>query len=414
MVSPKTSPLRSIAALAVAGVWFAVVAGSGGCELAVGSSIPGFACSGTAGDTCPSGQICDNGTHQCVVSCMVSGCKTGTCDPNSQICVAADDSGAPMDTSAPDTMTMPDTSIADTSPPPDTTMPPPDTGVPDNVGPCRSLGCACAGASACDSGICADSLTVTPALYAAAGSTSFCTKGCCTSSDCDANTVCFATGQGGSYCVNPSWLMRDAGIGGGQGGAACGTGRDCRSALCGAGGKCVDTCCSSMGASSACTGGETCTFGTFPGGSSVDKNYSAFCAPPPGTHGEGSFCSGNSDCQSNLCANSGGGNACVGACRGSTDCSGGEACEYILPPVSGMPSPAPIVSACVLAQGSQPEGSSCSTSNDMCQGFCDPGSMKCTDVCFADTDCSMTGWRCRPETVPVTGGGSYSVLCCGP
>ena len=403
----RSIALRSIAASAVAGAWLAVAIGSGGCEVAVGSAIPAFACV-PGNDVCPNGQVCNPSTNQCITSCMSSGCKAGTCDPQSGVCVTAD-SGMIVEASPGDTNVM--ESAADTMQQADTFVPPVDTGTTEMT-TCRSLGCPCSGAAACDSQICADSLTVTPGLYAAAGSTNFCTQGCCTSADCDANTVCFATGQGGSYCVNPTWLTRGSAVGAGQGGATCATGRDCRSALCDTGaGKCLDTCCSSIGASSACTGGETCQFSAFPGAAAFDKAYSAFCAPPPGTHGDGTTCNGNSDCQANLCATAGGpGNTCHGACRGASDCGSGESCAYVLPP-GQVTSPMPIVASCFASTGTLTQGTTCNPANDMCQGFCDPNTMTCTGVCFANADCASG--RCRPETVAVSGGGSYSVLCCG-
>jgi hypothetical protein len=73
----------------------------------------------------------------------------------------------------------------------------------------------------------------------------------------------------------------------------------------------------------------------------------------------------------------------------------------------------PVVAACVSGQGTLPEGSTCNTTMDNCQGFCDPSTLLCTDVCFATSDCTRSGWTCRPETIAVSGGGSYSVLCCG-
>jgi hypothetical protein len=60
-------------------------------------------------------------------------------------------------------------------------------------------------------------------------------------------------------------------------------------------------------------------------------------------------------------------------------------------------------------------GQTCDPMNDFCKGFCDPVTKLCTDVCFADSDCTvMPGWRCRDATVAVQAGGNYSVLCCGP
>jgi hypothetical protein len=89
----------------------------------------------------------------------------------------------------------------------------------------------------------------------------------------------------------------------------------------------------------------------------------------------------------------------------------------VLPP-NQTASPMPVVAACLPGQGSQPEGSTCDTTTDNCVGFCAPtGSGTagvCTDVCFANSDCTKSGWTCRPQTLAVSGGGSYSLLCCGP
>ena len=403
----RPAPLRSIAAAAVAAAWLALVAGSGGCEVAVGSAVPAFACD-PGGDTCPSGQVCDGKTHQCVAGgCMVSGCQTGTCDPQSNVCMAADSGmiveASPQDTSLPEV-------TADTSTPQDTSVPPVDTGTAETT-TCTTLGCPCSGPAACDSKICSDMLTVTSGLYGVAGN--FCTKPCCTSADCDANTVCFATGQGGDYCVEPTWLMRGTAIGAGLPGGSCATGRDCRSALCDtAAGKCIDTCCSS-GSTTQCTGGDVCQFGKFAGAATIDQNYAAFCAQSGGGGQDGSSCSSNNSCEAKLCAFDGAGNICHGVCRGAGDCASGESCEYVLPTVTGMPMPPPVVAGCFSSSGAQAEGTTCTTANDMCAGFCDPHAMVCTDVCFADSDCKA-GWRCRPESItPAGGSGSYSVLACG-
>jgi hypothetical protein len=51
-----------------------------------------------------------------------------------------------------------------------------------------------------------------------------------------------------------------------------------------------------------------------------------------------------------------------------------------------------------------------------CQStLCDMSVMKCTDICYADTDC-IAGWRCRPTPGRVLhgdSGGPGSWLCCG-
>jgi hypothetical protein len=422
MSSARSPRLRAVAAAAFAGAWLACIMGSGGCEVAVGDTVPAFACDPGA-DTCPNGQVCSQVSHECVPSCAAGGCKAGMqCDPTSNLCEPVD-SAVVTEATVADTYMAPDFERGDTADSgqvqQDTSVPPPDTSMTtDAPGPCRALGCSCAGASACDSGICADALTVTSGLYMAAGNANFCTQPCCTSADCGAGTVCFATGQGGDYCVNPGWIGRVQGLGAGQGGASCGTGENCRSGLCDTNSMtCIDTCCSSGSASTDCATGQTCQFDAFPGATSIDKNYSAFCAVPVGTHTDGQTCNnGNIDCQSNLCASFPPDPtvACRGACRSTSDCGANEDCEYILPP-GQTANPMPIVAACAPPQGTGmlAEGAACNTTNDDCQGFCDPNTSLCTDVCFANSDCTMTTWRCRPETVPVSGGGSYSVLCCG-
>jgi len=72
-----------------------------------------------------------------------------------------------------------------------------------------------------------------------------------------------------------------------------------------------------------------------------------------------------------------------------------------------------IVAVCSSALGTGVEGSSCQGDGDCLSGFCDTtSSMQCTDVCFADSDCTVDGWRCRPE-VAVLGQVSFSFLACG-
>ena len=160
-----------------------------------------------------------------------------------------------------------------------------------------------------------------------------------------------------------------------------------------------------------CAGGTLCTFGNFPGTATIDKNYSAYCGSGGSSPG-GSTCLMNSDCQSYLCATAGGSSShCWNACRGSSDCTGNYYCNYVIPT---MTTPAPIVGACFPTQGNLSMGQTCDPANDMCKGFCDPVTKMCTDVCFGNGDCAaMSSWYCRDETIPVQGGGSYSVLCCG-
>lgn len=395
----------SIATATFAAVLVTLVAAGGGCGIVIGADVPDFECLGTTAAECPGNQVCDTiSSHHCIAPCSLTGCKGGTqCDPTSSLCVGvASDDGPTVDEEASTTEGGPD---ADATTAPDEAAPPAETGPTETSGPCRSIGCKCSGGTDCDSGICADQLSVTSGVWSAAGSAGFCTSPCCTSNECAAGSVCFATAAGGNYCVDPSWVQRSTALGTGLGGATCATGRDCRSGLC-AGTTCADTCCST-GQAGECSGSDVCSFGDFPGAVTYDKSYVAMCAHG-GTGQNGANCSHNSDCESELCDATQFGN-CRNACRNTADCGGGGvSCAYIT--VTGDTG---VVAACFPGAGNTPEGSSCQQDGDCQSQFCNPTSKECTDVCFADSDCTKSGWRCRPEVVTVQAGGSFSVLACG-
>jgi len=377
-----------------------VVAG-GGCEIGIGADVPAFECiQGPA--VCPGTEVCDPNSHQCVTSCTESNCAEGLeCDPSSGLCIAAE-AGTGND-AAPDSSPVVDSSMPDTAPPPD-------TGPPAETGVCRGVTCPCSGAASCDSGICVDSLTVGTGVYGAAGSQSFCTTPCCTSADCAAGTVCFATAAGGNYCVAPGWLQRSTTLGQGVGGASCQSGRDCRSGLCN-GPYCADVCCSTPDSASECANGTTCRFEAFPGAVTFDKGDVAWCGTS-GNGDNGAICERDSDCQSNLCN---GDDGCSDACRTTSDCGSQSACSYVVS-TSGT---AGVTAACLPTSGGHggilgADGSSCGSDTDCASQFCDPTSNQCTDVCFTNADCSsVPDWHCRPEQVQLSTGGSYSVLLCG-
>lgn len=329
------------------------------CGLVVTDTVPGFSCLPGA-DSCPEGQTCEVATHTCVA--------------------ASADGG-----------TLPD------APPGEGGLPPP--------GGCSHLGCKCAGASDCASGICGDQSTVPAAIYAAAASVNFCTRPCCTSADCDESTVCFGSGEGNRYCVLPAWLGRSSTLGSGQGGASCGADSDCRSGLCAAS-ACADVCCSTAQAASQCAAGSTCRFGVFPG-RAFDTRYTALCGVGTDGSGEtGASCTADADCRSGLCAPD---KACHDACRNSSDCGTPTLeCGYALPNFNTSA----FITACSKALGTGAMGARCQGNGGCQSGFCDATSMQCTDVCYADSDCTLSGWRCRPEAV-ILFNHSYSLLACG-
>ena len=89
---------------------------------------------------------------------------------------------------------------------------------------------------------------------------------------------------------------------------------------------------------------------------------------------------------------------------------------HVRPAAGADETPAPIVASCFSGGGQPARRVELQPHQRHVPGLLRPRHHEvCTDVCFANTDCTaVTGWRCRPETVAVSGGGSYSVLCCGP
>jgi hypothetical protein len=261
---------------------------------------------------------------------------------------------------------------------------------------CTGVLCKCSVATDCSTRICAESLTVGQSLYSAAGG-KFCTRPCCTSSDCDNGTVCFATGQGGNYCADPAWLGRAAPAGSLVGGASCGTSAQCRSGLCQAG-ACADTCCSFAGSGVECAGGTSCTFASFPG-KGFDTHFAPSCSSHTGSGGLGAPCLSGSECQGGLCLQS----MCTRPCRNSAECGANGACQL---GVQGND----VVATCFPWVPNGPQGSSCNSNSD-CQGaWC--LSNRCTNICFTDAEC-ISGWHCTPQPDAVPSGNGL-VLACGP
>lgn len=373
-----------------------LMTGSEGCEALVGGDVPTFECaSGPA--ACPGDGVCDPISRQCVAPCSRTPCASGlVCDPSSNVCVEPeggdDSSGSAGSDGASE-------------------APSQESG-PVESGCGGGLTCACSAATSCTSGICATQDTVPGPATGLDDGTSFCTQPCCTSSDCGAGTVCFAAvsnSTGGNYCVDPAWLMRTGGTGTAVGGARCASDSDCRSGLCNTDGTCADTCCSTNASSTQCSGTE-CRFDTFPGLASWDQSYVAWCGSG-GSRGNGQECENPSACQSELCLGTGM-STCSNACRTTADCGAHQSCAYLT--IAGKSG---VVAACLAGAGPKAVGEACTRDADCQSQFCDATSepQHCSDVCFTDADCKaeVPTWRCRPEQVELSAGGSYSALLCG-
>jgi hypothetical protein len=341
-------------------------AASPACEIVIGDSLPLFECNAEAGPAvCPVGMTCDATSHMCVVPV----------DASLDVKVESSPSDA-METS----------------------------------NGCRGLGCPCAGDSDCDSGVCLTNFAEGEKLYDEAGMHFFCSEPCCQSQDCPSDMVCFGTGLGGNYCVNPR-LLGDRAIPLGTlgGGSACTNSTQCRSGMCASPGLCADTCCSTVNTASQCASGTVCAFLNFPGpGGSLDTNYTANCIPAPTVPlaGDGQPCSSNSSCTSNLCAGTQtDGPRCDGACRSNADCASGRQCSYVLPSSNN------VVAACFPAVGTSGTGASCTLQTNTCSnGLCD--STVCTQVCFTSADCSSPLPNCILESLPVGQGGLVQAPVC--
>ncbi|MEO8875886.1 MAG: putative metal-binding motif-containing protein [Polyangiaceae bacterium] len=417
-----------------------LVASGGGCEAIVPDTIPGFTCTGTALNGCPTGSYCKGvGCTRCENTDVCDGYDNdcngkvddGALSDHDQdgytICGHVDEStGKPLDvdcndndpnvhpgaqevcngidddcdgvidnpdqvcpagsTCAPalkkcvvacDQTTCPDPKVCD-----------PKTQVCiDPTKPKTAIGGVCAADAECDTGLFCALSTILGGLQ----SNSVCSKMCCTSNDCPDAFVCGATGTGGRYCLAASKISRSV-PGTGPGGAACSDGTTCRSGLC-TGSKCVDTCCSDGD----CSNGTSCTYQTVGG-------HSAYaCGTPGGGHQAGNtVCGGSNDCTSDLCLDIGDprGGTCMKPCCTSAgnNCGSvlGVSLSCIENGVDGASKDTFLICSGATGSGGKSFGTACTQNKDCLSNLCDAtGSHACTDVCCTDTDCP--GEVCRPD-----------------
>jgi hypothetical protein len=300
-----------------------------------------------------------------------------TSDTTSQLCVPSTE---PVDSGDGDVVEV-DSTVNDVVPDvgPDTRT---------DTAPTGTIGSTCLTQANCNPGLICGSDAVLGDAVKTTGP--LCTQPCCKSEDCPTRFVCYGPGTGGTYCVDASLLPRGASLGGaGAGGSACTTGSQCRSGVCsGTPMTCADTCCSKTD----CAGTTQCRR------TLVDNhNVFACAAPPAGATGNDSFCNQPSDCLSGICVSNG---TCKPRCCGKNSCTtmGYASCAYLQ--TGGAPEYLP---AC-LHTGENPTGSkdmgvTCATDDECKTAFCDPASLKCTDVCCVEADCTG-GTHCLPSSNP--------------
>jgi hypothetical protein len=285
----------------------------------------------------------------------------------------------------------------------------------------QDAGAGCSGDLACTTGICSD-----PAELGSGQTGGTCTSPCCTSADCDSQSVCWGGGTGGNYCIPASAAGRSA-LGAGAPGSSCSSGGDCRSGACN-NSSCEDTCCSDAN----CGGGTTCAVTVFSGNTTLACTHGGATQP-------NETCGSNAACTSGFCANyceEGVGSTCnktislcAQPCCSSTTCgtytTGQGLNQFVnqfvcnddyFPPLSVATTSAPAAGTPVVpvcdavqqtatnAQGNSVPatgqvGDSCTSLTDCFSNLCTatgatPG--YCTDVCCVDSDCRNAAYVCRP------------------
>ncbi len=307
------------------------------------------------GATCPNNAVCIDGK-----------CVTNPCDPDAGTCPANQHCDATTHTCISNT-----------------TLP---------------IGSPCTADSECTSPLfCADSTIVGTTVLPQVGK-GMCTMPCCASSDCPSSPssfVCYDSGTGGRYCVDPTTLGRTT-TGGEKGGTTETSATRCRSGILANDSQhCGDTCCSD----SDCAAGTACAFDT------VDNHDGLYCTAKTGSGGQWADCSenGNSQCHDETCVGYTFEDRCISECCGTASCG----------TVDGLPARCyyeettnnDYIPLCSETQvGSGTLGATCASNNDCESGVCytdtNTSSKYCTDACCIDSDCG-TGWICRPSpTLP--------------
>lgn len=253
-------------------------------------------------------------------------------------------------------------------------------------GGASSMGVSCVSDSNCPGGLCAPL-----GALVGTGTGSVCTKTCCSSDECPADSICYPTPRGFTACLPPALVKRGA-PGTLASGSSCSAGSDCRSALC-VSGKCRDACCSD----SDCPGAK-CSFSELPG-----TQYLAFqCASPPGAAGAFAACTSTNDCTSGLCS---GKQYCVPPCCSNADCGGqAKVCGYATLAALGD-----VARVCAESTpGAKPNGAVCSTGSECAGGYCLPATKTCSAACCTDADCGDSKLGCRAVAYGLAG---VALLC---
>lgn len=317
------------------------------CSLIVDGQVGEFKCSGIEPSACPSGMICNAAKSKCV--------QPGFRDPN------------------------------DPGP-----IPPGQEDIDGQVSGPAGLGIPCVFDRECLPGLVCGSSTMLTTEVVPAGSSSICTKPCCTSKECGDNYVCFAPGTGGNYCIAAEKAQRMVAFENGKtGGEPCGAPEECRSGLC-TDGVCNDTCCTQKD----CAVGSTCRASNISGHvgwtCALDKDAGKELNEP---------CTSPDECQNENCVavDSPSSKGCVPSCCSASDCDTqgfpNAACVY---GNSGLDN----LKWCLKTQLNGPldAGARCNDDKDCRTRVCDAEQGVCVTACCSDNDCAP-GEACKPSLV---------------
>ncbi len=450
---------RYIASLAFVVTLVALVLGGGGCEFIVSGDVPAFTCRGSAPGVCPSGSycagagcapcekndICDGFDNDCngkvddgpgsdhdgdgYTVCGRLDPDGGTlldrdCDDNDkdvhpgakEVCNGKDDDcdGLVDNGSCPDgTTCAPKTGeciSSTTACDPQTKPCPPPSICDPGTRQCitknsAKIGEECKSDDECESGtFCGYASALTSAVVKT--SAGVCTKGCCQSTDCPTDFVCYTYANGGNYCIGKAVLGRTT-LGVGRGGESCTDGTTCRSGVCTPNGKCEDVCC----ADANCKAPAVCR------ATSIGAHTALGCADPNGSVGPAGYCGGSSRCARGVCADDD--NTCYNTCCGSSGCGTIDlgisgvyplVCDDV-PPLGHAADVAPACGSAVSA-GAKQLGEACTDDRDCrsyrCYADATSGAKSCSDVCCTDADCARAGMVCRPRDL---GQGRFFLRC---
>lgn len=345
------------------------------CQLIVSDELPTYRCIGEDPTSCPAGLVCN---------------PFGVCAPPETVVEAGTDAPADVD-----------------------------------AGP-TGVGAECVVDGDCNAGLLCGTSTLLTTQVVPQGSKPVCTKPCCTSEECPAGNVCFASGTGSNFCVSALKVGVRASTKSLSGGTTCAASTDCRSGSCvgrcedapnkictsanDCGGsdcvqkQCLDTCCRA----------DDCATGSVCRAQAGTAHAAWACGAPDVLPGGGpsgdvnATCRENSECQSANCAfGFYPDKHCTPSCCTQNDCGalgGGYACGY------GKQGTELLKWCFAPTSNAVPLGGACTQDSECATRYCDQEDGTCRSTCCTDADCP-SGDGGAPERCLPSPTGAATLRC---